>query len=71
MMGNSIGENIRRIRKAAGVTQADLVNQAFARGYQAGYKAAKREVFDCMKTWLVGKEDDSDGEDKDHEKAPG
>ena len=43
----------------------------YDRGYQAGYEAAKREVFECMKTWLCGKEDDPDGKDKDHEKTPG
>ena len=99
----SIGENIRRARKAAGMTQeelaakagmykgsiaqyeqglrnpkkeyiqkiasalgiryseldsnmlendADLVNQAFDRGYQAGYEAAKREVFERMQAFL-------------------
>lgn len=120
--GSSIGENIRRVRKAAGMTQeelaakagmykgsiaqyerglrspkneyikkiasaldvsyseldpdvlgndADLVNQAFTRGYQAGYEAAKKEVLERMKTWLCGKEDDPDGKDKDHEKTPG
>ena len=122
MMGNSIGENIRKARKAAGMTQeelaakagmhkgsiaqyerglrnpkkeyiqkivsaldvsyseldpdvlgndADLVNQAFTRGYQTGYETAKKEVLERMKTWLGEKEDDPDGEDKDHEKAPG
>ena len=120
--GNSVGENIRRARKAAGMTQeelaakagmhkgsiaqyerglrnhkkeyiqkiasaldvsyseldpdvlgndADLVNQAFTRGYQTGYETAKKEVLERMKTWLGEKEDDPDGEDKDHEKAPG
>lgn len=119
---NSIGENIRRARKAAGMTQeelaakagmykgsiaqyerglrspkneyikkiasaldvsyseldpdvlgndADLVNQAFTRGYQTGYETAKKEVLERMKTWLGGKEDDPDGKDKDHEKTPG
>lgn len=119
---NSIGENIRRARKAAGMTQeelaakagmykgsiaqyerglrspkneyikkiasaldvsyseldpdvlgndADLVNQAFTRGYQTGYETAKKEVLERMKTWLGGKEDDHDGKDKDHEKTPG
>lgn len=120
--GSSIGENIRRARKAAGMTQeelaakagmykgsiaqyeqvlrspkneyikkiasaldvsyseldpdvlgndADLVNQAFTRGYQTGYETAKKEVLERMKTWLGGKEDDPDGKDKDHEKTPG
>ncbi len=120
--GRGIGENIRRARKAAGMTQVeladmvgvsvgsiqgyeqeryipkgvnlrkiasalgiryseldpdvlgndvDLVNQAFTRGYQAGYEAAKKEVFERMKTWLGGKEGDPDGKDKDHEKTPG
>lgn len=120
--GSSIGENIRRARKAAGMTQVgladmagvsvgsiqgyeqeryipkgvnlrkiasalgiryseldpdvlgndvDLVNQAFTRGYQTGYETAKKEVLERMKTWLGEKEDDPDGEDKDHEKAPG
>ena len=120
--GSSIGENIRRVRKAAGMTQeelaakagmykgsiaqyerglrspkneyikkiasaldvsyseldpdvlgndADLVNQAFTRGYQTGYETAKKEVLERMKTWLGGKEDDPDGKDKDHEKTPG
>lgn len=118
---NSIGENIRRERKAAGMTQEELgkkigisqqavgnyesgrrkpkiktlvrfsnglnvsvaellagmlddtdpVNRAFTRGYQAGYETAKKEVLERMKTWLGGKEDKSDGEDKNHEKAPG
>ena len=49
----------------------DLVNQAFTRGYQTGYETAKKEVLERMKTWLGEKEDDPDGEDKDHEKAPG
>lgn len=40
-------------------------------GYRAGYNAAKKEVLERMKTWLGEKEDDTDGEDKDHEKAPG
>ena len=120
--GSGIGENIRRARKAAGMTQeelaakagmykgsiaqyerglrspkneyikkiasaldvsyseldpdvlgndADLVNQAFTRGYQTGYETAKKEVLERMKTWLCGKEDDPDGKDKDHEKTPG
>lgn len=121
-MENSIGANIRRIRKAAGMTQeelaakagvslgsiqgyeqgkympkgvnsrkialaldicyselypdvlgndADLVNQAFTRGYQTGYETAKKEVLTRMKSWLGEKEDEPDGENKDHEKAPG
>lgn len=120
--GNGIGENIRRARKAAGMTQveladmaevsigsiqgyeqeryiprgvnlrkiasalgvryseldsnvlendADLVDQAFTRGYQTGYETAKKEVLERMKTWLGGKEDDPDGKDKDHEKTLG
>ena len=119
---NSIGENIRKARKAAGMTQEELgkkigisqqavgnyesrrrkpkiktlvrfsnglnvsvaellagmlddtdpVNRAFTRGYQAGYETAKKEVLERMKSWLSGeKEDDSNGENKDHEKAPG
>lgn len=40
-------------------------------GYRAGYEAAKREVFERMKIWFGGKEEDPDGEDKDHEKTPG
>ena len=101
--GSSVGENIRRARKAVGMTQveladmaevsigsiqgyeqeryipkgvnlrkiasalgiryseldsnvlendADLVNQAFTRGYQAGYGAAKKEVFERMQAFL-------------------
>lgn len=101
--GSGIGENIRRARKAAGMTQeelaakagmykgsiaqyerglrspkneyikkiasaldvsyseldpdvlgndADLANQAFTRGYQAGYEAAKKEVFEHMQAFL-------------------
>lgn len=69
-VGSGIGENIRA-GKAVEITQDELVDQNFARGYQAGYEAAKREVFERMKTWLCGKEDDPDGKDKDHEKAPG
>ena len=40
-------------------------------GYRAGYEAAKKEVLERMKKWLGEKEDKSDGEDKNHEKAPG
>lgn len=120
--GSSVGENIRRARKAAGMTQVgladmagvsvgsiqgyeqeryipkgvnlrkiasalgiryseldpdvlgndvDLVNQAFTRGYQAGHEAAKKEVFERMKTWLGGKEGDPDGKDKNHKKTVG
>lgn len=117
---NSIGENIRRARKAAGMTQEALTkelgisqqavynyesgrrkpkiktllrlsnalnasnvallagiveneaDQNYARGYLAGYNAAKKEVLERMKSWLSGeKGDDSDGEDKDHKKTPG
>lgn len=50
---------------------ADLVDQAFTRGYQTGYETAKKEVLERMKTWLGGKEDDPDGKDKDHEKTLG
>lgn len=38
----------------------------YDRGYQAGYEAAKREILAHMKHWAEGKEDDIDGEDKDH-----
>ena len=117
---NSIGENIRKARKAAGMTQEELgkkigisqqavgnyesgrrkpkiktllrlsnglnvsvaellagiveneADQNYARGYLAGYNAAKKEVLERMKSWLSGeKGDDSDGEDKDHKKTPG
>ena len=40
-------------------------------GYRAGYEAAKKEVLAHIKSWLGGKEDGPDGEDKNHEKAPG
>lgn len=122
-MENSIGANIRRIRKAAGMTQeqlgeqlgvtqaavrqmelrnsnptikslkkvalaldvsvielllpalseseAEILHQAFTRGYQTGYETAKKEVLARMKSWLGEKEDEPDGENKDHEKAPG
>lgn len=48
-VGSGIGENIRA-GKAVEITQDELVDQNFARGYQAGYEAAKREVFERMKT---------------------
>ena len=48
----SIGENIRRARKTAEATQDELTDQSFARGYQAGYKAAKKEVFEHMQAFL-------------------
>ena len=67
---NSVGENIR-VKKTAGLAQADPVKQAFTSGYQTGYETAQKEVLERMKTWLVGKEEDSNGEDKDHEKSPG
>lgn len=99
---NSIGENIRRARKAAGMTQEALTkelgisqqavynyesgrrkpkiktllrlsnalnasnvallagiveneaDQNYARGYLAGYNAAKKEVLERMKSWLSG-----------------
>lgn len=31
---------------------ADLMNQTFTRGYQAGYEAAKKEVFEHMQAFL-------------------
>lgn len=76
------GVNLRKIASALGIryseldynvleNDVDLVNQAFARGYQAGYEAAKKEVLERMKTWLGGKEDDPDEKDKDHEKTVG
>ena len=76
-------ESIKRIASALDVSVIELLlpalsesekgilHQAFDRGYQAGYKAAKSEVFARMKTWFCGKEDDPDGKDKDHEKTPG
>ena len=50
--GNSVGENIRRARETAEATQGKLADQNFTRGYQAGYKAAKKEVFERMQAFL-------------------
>lgn len=49
--GSSIGENIRT-GKAVEITQDELADQNFTRGYQAGYKAAKKEVFEHMQAFL-------------------
>ena len=57
------GVNLRKIASALGVryseldsnvleNDADLMNQAFTRGYQAGYEAAKREAFERMQAFL-------------------
>ena len=47
----SIGENTRT-GKTVEITQDELTDQNFARGYQAGYEAAKREVFERMQAFL-------------------
>lgn len=49
--GSSVGENIRA-GKAVEITQDELADQNFARGYQAGYEAAKKEVFEHMQAFL-------------------
>lgn len=46
-----------------------MAKESYNAGYRAGYNAAKREVFTHMKSWLSGKDDDTNGKDKDHEKA--
>lgn len=48
---SSVSENIRS-KKTAEATQAELADQNFTRGYQAGYKAAKKEVFEHMQAFL-------------------
>ena len=47
----SVGENIR-VKKTAEATQDELADQNFTRGYQAGYKVAKKEVFEHMQAFL-------------------
>ena len=57
------GVNLRKIASALGIryseldsnvleNDADLMNQTFTRGYQAGYEAAKKEVFERMQAFL-------------------
>ena len=48
---SGISENIRA-RKTAEITRDESADQNFARGYQAGYKAAKREVFEHTQAFL-------------------
>lgn len=62
---------IELLLPALSESEKGILHQVFDRGYQAGYKAAKREVFARMKTWLGGKEGDPDGKDKNHKKTVG